>query len=90
MTGESSAAIMYAEATPREKLLAEALAFYADPETYFAISMLPDRPCGEFVDDFETLEGALGHPDGGKWVKPGKRAREALRACFVPSDGETA
>lgn len=57
----------------------EALAFYADPDTYFAIAFLPDPPCGDFAEDFEELEGEWGHPDGGTWVKPGKRARETLR-----------
>ena len=46
------------------------LAFYADPDTYFAIGIFPDPPNGPFMDDFsKTAE--LGH-------KPGKRAREAL------------
>lgn len=55
------------------------LEFYADPETYFAIGFFPDHPCGEFDEDFEELSGDLGHPDGTPWVKPGKRARQALR-----------
>lgn len=50
--------------------LAEALGFYADPETYFAIGFLPDPPCGEFMEDFDHTE-ELG-------VKPGHRARAAL------------
>ena len=53
-----------------ERTLVEALAFYADIETYFAIGFFPDRPCGEFMTDFEKTD--LGH-------KPGKRARKALR-----------
>ena len=47
----------------------EALAFYADPEIYFAIGFFPDPPAGEFMDDFGETE--LG-------VKPGKRARAVL------------
>lgn len=58
--------------------LREVLEFYADPETYFAIGFFPDFPCGEFENDFEELSGDLGHPDGTPWVKPGKRARQAL------------
>ena len=50
---------------------AEALDFYADPETYFAIGFFPDRPCGPFIDDFDDTE--LGR-------KPGVRARRALEA----------
>ncbi|NIT77287.1 MAG: hypothetical protein GWN58_22810 [Anaerolineae bacterium] len=49
--------------------LQQALSFYADPETYFAIGFFPDPPNGEFMDDFSETE--LG-------VKPGKRARIAL------------
>jgi cell division septum initiation protein DivIVA len=55
-----------------------ALEFYADPETYFGVAFMADRPCGDFVEDFEKLTGDLGHPDGGAWEKPGKRARAAL------------
>jgi len=52
--------------------LEEALVFYADPQTYFAIAFIPDRPCGEFEDDFEDCSAVnLGN-------KPGKRARAAL------------
>lgn len=50
----------------------DALQFYADPETYFAIAFIPDPPAGEFMDDFsETI--CLGR-------KPGKTAREVLEA----------
>ena len=54
--------------------LLDAIHFYADPETYFAISLIPDPPCGDFIEDFsETPE--LG-------MKPGKKAREALDAIL--------
>lgn len=54
----------------RIKQLESALAFYADPDTYFAIAFIADQPCGDFVDDVsKTLE--LG-------MKPGRRAREVL------------
>lgn len=49
--------------------LQEALSFYADPGTYFAVGFFPDPPCGEFMDDFTETE--LG-------MKPGARARKAL------------
>ena len=67
-TGKAADAMVYL----RKRLIrAEAaLEFYADPETYYAIAIVPDPPCGEFMDDFSEVE------DGVK--KPGKRAREAL------------
>lgn len=51
--------------------LEEVLKFYADPATYFAIAFIPDRPCGDFMDDFDETE--LG-------PKPGAKARAALRS----------
>jgi hypothetical protein len=51
--------------------LIRALSFYADPATYFAISVLPDPPCGDFVRDYSRC--------GADWgQRPGKRARRAL------------
>jgi len=52
-----------------EELL-ETVAFYANPETYFAIGFFPDPPCGEFMEDFSDTD-ELG-------VKPGKMARNLL------------
>lgn len=54
----------------RMERLEEALEFYANPETYFAIGFFPDSPTGDFMDDFDDT-GELG-------FKPGKRARSAL------------
>ena len=54
--------------------LREALAFYADPETYFGIGIIGDAPCGEFVDDFSDDHGHPHMPGH----RPGKRARAAL------------
>lgn len=62
-----------------EGKLREALEFYADPETYFAIGFFPDNPAGDFMDDFEETE-ELG-------FKPGKRARAAL--SLSPDAGES-
>jgi hypothetical protein len=59
------------EAARRADRLAEALRFYADPETYLAIGFLPDPPCGEFMDDFDDQGPQLG-------MKPGRRARAVL------------
>jgi hypothetical protein len=55
------------------KGLREALEFYADPDTYFAVGIFPDPPCGNFMDDFSDTE--LGR-------KPGKRARAVLAALL--------
>jgi hypothetical protein len=66
-------------ATERERILAEALAFYASPETYFGIAMFGDPPHGEFLNDFEK------YPYPGDYSiqdKPGARARAALREAF--------
>lgn len=62
--------------------LLSALEFYADPETYFAIAMIPDPPNGEFMDDFTETED-LG------W-KPGKLARETLEKFYdgLPSGAD--
>ena len=51
----------------------KALRFYANPETYAAIGFFPDRPCGEFIDDFNDTGPVFG-------VKPGVRARAAVAA----------
>lgn len=60
--------------------LEAALQFYADPATYFAIGFLPDRPCGDFINDFDETE------DFG-W-KPGKLARSALDRSISPSTAD--
>ena len=48
------------------------LKFYADPENYHALTIVGDRPCGAFGDDFSKVE----HPDYDEM--PGKAARAAL------------
>lgn len=54
--------------------LREALAFYADPDSYFAMVIMADPPCGEFSEDFsEDHSGDYDRP------MPGKRARAALQ-----------
>lgn len=62
------------EKDERIKVLEDALKFYADPDTYFAIGIFPDRPCGEFIEDFSEVKDCHGFDT----VKPGKRARAAL------------
>jgi len=57
--------------TDRELIiqLVDALHFYANPETYFAIAFLSDPPSGPFMEDFS---------DTYLNVKPGKLARKVL------------
>jgi hypothetical protein len=61
------------------KKYSDALWFYGNPETYFAIGIFPDPPCGEFIEDFSDC-GILR-------MKPGKLARETLK-CEVTPKGE--
>ena len=49
----------------------EALEFYANPGTYWAVAFAFDPPTGGFDDDFEETE--IGR-------RPGKRARAAIAA----------
>ena len=51
------------------KSLVNALAFYADEDSYFAIGFLPDRPCGDFIKDFSDSFGTM---------RPGKKAKAVL------------
>ena len=64
----------------REALL-DAVRFYADPESYHAIMILPDRPAGAFADDFSDDHG---HEFYDREM-PGKKAREVLNG--VDHDG---
>lgn len=58
--------------TDRELILklVNALNFYGDPETWFAVLLFPDPPNGPIMEDFSKT------PVYG--VKPGKRARRVL------------
>lgn len=58
------------------KACVEALAFYADPESYHGIMIMVDRPAGEFADDLSEDHGHEGYDR----PMPGKRARKALAA----------
>jgi hypothetical protein len=66
----------------RIRELEDALEFYADPMTYFAIGFFPDAPCGEFIEDGEPFDHNMQLCDEDSphatW-RPGKRARAALR-----------
>lgn len=50
-------------------MLWQALEFYANPDTYVAISILADPSCGEFIDDGTEIDG--------RW-RPGKIARDTI------------
>lgn len=65
--------------------LREALEFYADPETYHAIMILADRPCGDFADDFSQDE--ITEDLGYERPMPGKYAREVLLPAAPESKG---
>lgn len=67
------------EEPPSYTAMVEAIGFYANPETYFAVGFFPDPPCGEFMDDFSET-GQLGR-------KPGKRARQALGVEDAADEG---
>ncbi len=59
----------YEELEEQVEKLTEALAFYGDPDSYFAVAVRGDSPCGEFAYDLSEIDGT--------W-RPGKRARETL------------
>jgi len=73
------------QAEKRITAAGEALAFYADAETYHAIAFLPDYPCGEFIDDFSEDHGDE-HYDR---PMPGKRARDCIRSIFIGEEGKS-
>jgi len=52
----------------------EVLRFYADPESYFAVAVIPDRPAGEFADDIGCVIGPHGDHDH----RHGRKARKLL------------
>lgn len=61
----------------RIRELEDALFFYADPDSYFAIAVWPDRPAGAFADDFSDADH-LAEWSPYERPMPGARAREAL------------
>lgn len=66
------------------KALILALEFYADPETYHAIGFFPDRPCGDFMEDFSEDHG----DDFYDRPMPGKRARDVLSKIDLGKNDE--
>jgi hypothetical protein len=73
---ELTAAYQHIAALEEERdRLATALAFYADPDTYFAMTIFADAPAGAFMEDFDEEHGSdYDRP------MPGKCARAALEA----------
>lgn len=71
-----------------EQKLAKAVAalrFYADPNSYFGIALLPDPPCGDFIKDFDEVY----YEDIDENVfRPGKIARETLASLGESEVGE--
>lgn len=68
-SGDGAQVLAHTDAT-----LADALRGYADPDAYFAIAMLPDRPAGWFADDMGCCIGPHGDHDH----RHGRAARKAL------------
>ena len=60
--------------TMPESEIAEALKFYADPMSYFAITVWPDRPSGPFADDVGCCVSDMHAHDH----RHGRLARRAL------------
>ncbi len=58
-----------------------ALEFYANPETYFALMIMSDPPSGEFTRDFGDTH--LGR-------KPGKKARKAIDRLVALANAQKA
>ncbi len=73
ITGDHTGFTLVMELAKKFKALEEALEFYADPDSYFAIGIFPDRPCGPFADD-------TGDDHGGDYERPmhGDYARRVL------------
>ena len=66
------------EETRKRRELMNALRFYADPDTYFAIGWFPDSPCGEFIEDFDERYTDFSSNRYNRKM-PGKLARETIR-----------
>ena len=63
--------------------LVEALTFYGDPDTYFAVGIFGDSPCGEFVNDIDEVV-FVDEDDNevDRVSKPGKLARTTISSIF--------
>lgn len=68
----------------RIKVLEAALEFYADPDTYFAVSMFGDSPCGDIVRDVSDCP----EPWGEMIPRCGAKARTALNPVPASTGGK--
>ena len=68
---------LFGELADRIEKLEAGLEFYADPDSYHAIVVVTDRPCGEFADDFSD-PNTQGWDDDHDREMPGKYARALL------------
>lgn len=57
--------------------LSHTVGFYANPDSYFAILIMPDRPAGSFADDFSYADHLAEYSEYDRQM-PGKRARQTL------------
>lgn len=73
-----------ADVPPITQEVIDALAFYGDPDTWFAVAVFGDRPCGEITEDWSE-HGDINYPEGDQ--RPGKRAREALASWIASGTG---
>jgi len=60
--------------------LKKALEFYANPDNYFALMIIGDSPCGDFINDLDQdyMEFTEMPYDHYERPMPGKTARQAL------------
>lgn len=65
--------------TDEMKTLVDALRFYANAESYHAVTIIADRPAGEFADDMSADHGDEYYTR----AMPGKTARAALKKCGI-------
>ena len=63
----------------RAERLAAALEFYANFETWWAVMLMADRPCGDIMEDFD-----IDPNDSHQLERPGKRARAVLHEGDLP------
>jgi len=74
------AALAHLLVADTQELLVQTVQFYGDPESYMAIGFFPDRPCGDFIEDFEDhrrkCSAVVPEPQNGPWSQ--RRDRETV------------
>lgn len=69
------------------KKLINVVAFYAHPDTYFAVTCIADRPAGDFADDCSECAVFDNGREVSCGIRPGKLARETMKTLFAePAD----